>query len=272
MNNHILEHLNTCVILLNTDLRIVYVNPAAEMLFSMSLDRMENRPIRSIFYHESIFKKLTESLQSGRTFTEREVSLQVQVQEYVVDLNIIPIGVNKGKIKEIILEITSQDRHLRLSREEMLFSQQQISRDLLRSMAHEVKNPLGGIRGAAQLLEQELEPELLEYTQVIISEADRLKTLVDRMSGPRTKADRKLINIHAVTERVRTLMLADTELSIPIFFDYDPSIPEIFADEEQLIQAVLNLAKNGAQAISECKDCGIKKSENLRVDFAARDK
>jgi two-component system, NtrC family, nitrogen regulation sensor histidine kinase GlnL len=260
--NHILENLNTVVILLSSDLRILYINPSAEMFFSLSMDRMYNRPAHNVFYHENVFKKLEHSIQSGRTFTEREVSLQIQQQETIVDLNITPLfGSNsiKAKSKEVLLEITPQDRHLRISREEMLFSQQQVSRELLRSMAHEVKNPLGGIRGAAQLLEQELESGLKEYTQVIIDEADRLKTLVDRMSGPKTKANKEWINIHSVAERVRTLMSADSELIIPIFFDYDPSIPEIYADSEQLIQAILNLLKNAAQAITESKHCSEKK-------------
>jgi len=258
--NHILENLNTVVILLSSDLRILYINPSAEMFFSLSLDRMYNRPASTIFYHENVFKKLDHSIQSGRTFTEREISLQIQQQESIVDLNITPlISGSSNKTKEVLLEITPQDRHLRISREEMLFSQQQVSRELLRSMAHEVKNPLGGIRGAAQLLEQELESGLKEYTQVIIDEADRLKTLVDRMSGPKTKANKEWINIHSVTERVRTLMSTDSELSVPIYFDYDPSIPDIYADSEQLIQAILNLLKNAAQAITESKQCLEKK-------------
>jgi two-component system, NtrC family, nitrogen regulation sensor histidine kinase GlnL len=269
--NHILENLNTVVILLSSDLRILYANPSAEMFFSLSLDRMHNRPASTILYHNNIFKKLNDSIQSGRTFSEREVSIQVQQQDSIVDMSITPLIStvnNKIKTKEILLEITPQDRHLKISREEMLFSQQQISRELLRSMAHEVKNPLGGIRGAAQLLEQEFEPaineserlnELKEYTQVIIGEADRLKNLVDRMTGPKTKANKQWINIHSVTERVRTLMLADNELIVPIYFDYDPSIPDIYADSEQLIQAVLNLIKNAAQSITECKNCKDKK-------------
>jgi len=110
---------------------------------------MYNRPASTIFYHENVFKKLDHSIQSGRTFTEREISLQIQQQESIVDLNITPlISGSSNKTKEVLLEITPQDRHLRISREEMLFSQQQVSRELLRSMAHEVKNPLGGIRGA----------------------------------------------------------------------------------------------------------------------------
>lgn len=258
--NHILENLNTVVILLSSDLRILYVNPSAEMFFSLSLDRMYNRPVNTIFYHEHLFNKLNNCIQSGRTFSEREVCLQIQQQETIVDLDITPlINANRNKTKEILVEITPQDRHLRISREEMLFSQQQVSQELLRSMAHEVKNPLGGIRGAAQLLEQELDSGLKEYTQVIIDEADRLTTLVDRMTGPKTKSKKQWINIHSVTERIRTLMLADNELKVPVYFDYDPSIPEIYADPEQLIQAILNLLKNAAQSISESKFCKEKK-------------
>ncbi len=259
--NPILENLNTVILLLNSDLRILYANPAAEMFLSLSLDRMFNRPIDAIINHENIIHYLKNANQSGRTFTEREVNLHMQQQDSTVDLNITPI-INKNKTKEIILELSPLDRQLQISKEELLFSQQQASRELLRSMAHEVKNPLGGIRGAAQLLEQEFNEhsaELKEYTQVIIGEADRLKNLVDRMSGPKIKTNKQWINIHSVTERVRKIMQTDMQLTIPLYFDYDPSIPEIYADAEQLIQAILNLTKNAAQSITECKDCKIKK-------------
>ncbi len=263
----ILENLSTVVLLLNTELRILYANPAAEMFFSVSLDRMLNRPLNDIILNKEPLDKLQDIVDSGKTLMERELRLIIQQQESIVDLYMSPV--TQGKNTEVLLEITPQDRHLKITREEALFSQQQVSRELIRSMAHEVKNPLGGIRGAAQLLEQELEllegVDLGEYTRIIISEADRLKNLVDRMSGPQNRSNKRWINIHQVCERVRVLMANDKTLAIPLYFDYDPSIPDIYVDEEHIIQALLNLVRNAAQSIHECEDC-----EDKRVTIKTR--
>jgi len=175
----------------------------------------------------------------------------------VVDFTVQPIQSNHLNT-QILIEFNQLDRHLRISKEENLLAQNETVRALLRSMAHEVKNPLGGIRGAAQLLEKELNqipdnPDLIEYTQVIINEADRLKKLVNRMLGPNTLPNQTMVNIHSVTERVRSLLKADKSRQVKIFFDYDPSIPEIKFDPEHLIQAVLNIVRNAVQALSEQK-------------------
>ena len=260
-SDYILDHLNTIIVLLSTDLRIIYVNPAAEMFFSTSLDRMLNRPFIEVIHHQDMIAKLSHSLQSTQPLSEREVKVLLHQQEKIVDIHITPILDTKNK--EILLEIMQQDRHLKITREEALFSQQQMSRELLRSMAHEVKNPLGGLRGAAQLLQDELQQQqiddLQEYTEVIIKEADRLKNLVDRMGGPKNKAEKKWVNIHEICERVHILIQNDECFSIPVITDYDPSIPEIFVDPEQIIQALLNLTRNAAQSISECAHCLQKK-------------
>jgi two-component system nitrogen regulation sensor histidine kinase GlnL len=147
----------------------------------------------------------------------------------------------------LLAELRPIEEQLRHAREERLVFEQQSNRELIRNLAHEIKNPLGGLRGSAQLLERELErPELREYTQVIIKEADRLQTLMDRMLTPHRAPQLEPLGVHEVLERVRSLVRA--EFGVEIVRDYDPSLPEIAGDREQLIQAVLNIARNAAQA------------------------
>ena len=155
--------------------------------------------------------------------------------------------------EEIIIEMVPLEQQARQDREERLVEQAQTNKELIRNLAHEIKNPLGGIRGAAQLLEMEMEsPELTEYTQVIIREADRLQSLVDRLLAPHRRphlvGD---VNIHEVCERVRSLIMAEFPKGLRVVRDYDTSIPEFRGDREQLIQTVLNIAHNACQALAE---------------------
>lgn len=156
-------------------------------------------------------------------------------------------------IEEIIVEMIPLEQQTRQDREERLAEQAQTNKELIRNLAHEIKNPLGGIRGAAQLLEMEMEsPELTEYTQVIIHEADRLQSLVDRLLAPHRRPHMVGdVNIHEVCERVRSLILAEFPKGLRVVRDYDTSIPEFRGDHEQLIQTVLNIAHNACQALSE---------------------
>jgi len=154
---------------------------------------------------------------------------------------------------ELVLEMTPQEQQARLDREERLLDQAQANKELIRNLAHEIKNPLGGIRGAAQLLQMEVESrDLIEYTQVIIHEADRLQTLVDRLLAPHRRphvvGD---VNIHEVCERVRAVLMAEFSQGLEVDRDFDPSIPEFRGDREQLIQATLNIAHNAALALAE---------------------
>ena len=154
---------------------------------------------------------------------------------------------------EIVVEMVPLEQQTRQDREERLAEQAQTNKELIRNLAHEIKNPLGGIRGAAQLLEMEIETEeLTEYTQVIIREADRLQSLVDRLLAPHRKPHMVSdVNIHEVCERVRSLILAEFPKGLTVVRDYDTSIPEFRGDHEQLIQTVLNIAHNACQALAE---------------------
>jgi two-component system, NtrC family, nitrogen regulation sensor histidine kinase GlnL len=153
---------------------------------------------------------------------------------------------------EFIVELLPLEAQTRQDREERLIDQAQANKELIRNLAHEIKNPLGGIRGAAQLLEMEIDPQLKEYTRVVIHEADRLQTLVDRLLAPHRRphvvGD---VNIHEVCERVRSLILAEFPRGLRVVRDYDTSIPEFRGDREQLIQAVLNIAHNACQALMD---------------------
>ena len=153
----------------------------------------------------------------------------------------------------IIVEMIPLEQQTRQDREERLAEQAQTNKELIRNLAHEIKNPLGGIRGAAQLLELEMESaELSEYTQVIIREADRLQSLVDRLLAPHRRPHMVSdVNIHEVCERVRSLILAEFPKGLRVVRDYDTSIPEFRGDHEQLIQTVLNIAHNACQALAE---------------------
>jgi len=168
---------------------------------------------------------------------------------------------------QIIVELLPLEQQTRQDREERLADQAQANKELIRNLAHEIKNPLGGIRGAAQLLEMEIETRgLREYTQVIIHEADRLQTLVDRLLAPHRRphlvGD---VNIHEVCERVRSLILAEFPKGLQVVRDYDTSIPEFRGDREQLIQSVLNIAHNACQALNERIAAG-----DARLTFSTR--
>ncbi len=246
----ILENLATAVVLLNKRLRIEYMNPAAEMLLEASVRQLNKKQITDWFTADGAeLENLYESLHSGHPYTRREARLvNHNGHELTVDYSVNPVP-GQGEA-QLLIEIEARDRLMRIEREEELLSRHATARTLVRGLAHEIKNPLGGLRGAAQLLERELEDiRLHEYTQVIIDEADRLRNLVDRLLGPRKLPKIEAVNIHAILERVCSLIRAETAGQIEILRDYDPSIPELQGDAEQLIQAVLNIMRNSMQAM-----------------------
>jgi two-component system nitrogen regulation sensor histidine kinase GlnL len=156
-----------------------------------------------------------------------------------------------------LLEISPVDRMVRITREEHLLSETRATQNMLRGLAHEIKNPLGGLRGAAQLLAGELKEDYLrEYTDVIINEADRLRKLVDRMFGPNIAPAKKALNVHNVLEHIRHLAMAETPTGIEFKVDYDPSIPDINADRDLLVQAILNIVRNAVRAASNSNNNG----------------
>lgn len=251
LHQRILDNLSTTVLLFDQGLRLRYVNPAGEMLFAISARHLLGQSTAELLPHTDLNRALREAADTGHPFTEREVQVHLNGGRRVtVDITVMVLD-EQTQTRELLVELVQVDRQLRISRDERLVAQQQATRELLRGLSHEVKNPLGGLRGAAQLLERELHDEQLkEYTQVIISEADRLQALVDRMLGPNALPRRRSINIHEVLEHVRNLVKAEARDGLRIHRDYDPSIPNLEADADQLIQAVLNIVRNAVQALS----------------------
>jgi two-component system nitrogen regulation sensor histidine kinase GlnL len=247
----ILENLTYTVIMFDTDLRLDYINPAGEMLFAISVNRLKGQLATALLPADShLLVAMQRGLESGHPFTEHEVPLLLPgPREITVNYTVVPLKLSSGDYG-LLVELQQVDRQLRILREEQQLAQQQTLRSLVRGLAHEIKNPLGGLRGAAQLLERELPNEgLKEYTQIIIGEADRLQNLVNRMLGPNSVPNKKPLNIHQVLEHVRQLVRVEAPEGIAIISNYDPSIPEIMADRDQLIQAILNIVRNAVQAI-----------------------
>ncbi len=244
------DFLATGVLLVGGDGRIRYVNSAAETLIGMSGVLLVGQAFDSLFGHNTeLVAALNAARETRETVTEHD--LLVQANGHPAVSMSCTITVHEDHEWALTLELRPADQRLRIARQENIRAQQEASRELLRNLAHEIKNPLGGIRGAAQLLEHELSRESLrEYTQVIIKEADRLQSLMERLLTPHRLPKLSPVNIHEVLERVRSLLLAETPHGIRIRRDYDVSLPEIRADAEQLIQAVLNIARNAVQAMN----------------------
>ena len=251
LHTSILDNLQTAILLVDPDLSISYINSAAEALLKSSGNRLIGTAIDSLFAEgPGSTSSLNDAINTLSSFTQRETRLRMPGgQSITVDCGVTPI-IEKDIVKALVIELQPLDRLLRISREEGLLTSQQNSHALIRGLAHEIKNPLGGLRGAAQLLARELpDAALSDYTQIIIEEADRLGKLVDRLLGSHNLLEIKPLNIHQVVERVRTLIDAEADGRIAITRDYDPSIPELEGDQERLIQAVLNIARNAMQAL-----------------------
>jgi len=251
-----LELLATAVVALDEHFVVGYANPAAENLLATGAKSLLGQPFLHLFAERAELERaLAEALRTHWDYSAQSVTYSRAGREP------LPLACTMTRIDAsfaymhfaLLAELRPIEEQLRYAREERLVFEQQANRELIRNLAHEIKNPLGGLRGSAQLLERELEllrlgarsGELREYTQVIIKEADRLQRLMDRMLTPHRAPRIELLGIHEVLERVRSLVRA--EFGVDIQRDYDPSLPPVLGDREQLIQAVLNIARNAAQ-------------------------
>jgi len=243
---------NPVLLVRQPGLRVVYANPAAEASFALSRKVMVELTLPDLFGASEELDTMIESVLLRKFDVRRQdLVLQPPLQE-PMHAHVV-IGVLEPSVDTVVVEILPNEQKLRSDREERLLDLTAANKELIRNLAHEIKNPLGGIRGAAQLLEFELPDRALrEYTQVIIKESDRLQTLVDRLLEPhRHPHIVSSLNIHEVLERVRSVVLAEFPNGLDIVRDYDASLPEIRGDMEQLIQAVLNIVHNAAQALHE---------------------
>lgn len=245
-----LEHLTTAIILLDAQSRVAYLNPAAENLFALSRTNLLGQPLQHAFTHtEQLFSTIQSALVNHASHIEHELILGTHTSNTKFHLSCTATQLPLSNYA-LMLEFHTIDRPLKLAREEQMLDQTQANRLLLRNLAHEIKNPLGGIRGAAQLLERELDkPALREYTQVVIQEADRLRSLMENLLTPQHEPHFSALNIHEVLERVRSVVLAEFPEGLHIQRDYDISLPALSGDKEQLIQVVLNIVRNAAQAM-----------------------
>jgi two-component system, NtrC family, nitrogen regulation sensor histidine kinase GlnL len=244
-----LDLLATAVVVLDDDFVVRYANPAAENLLTAGARSLIGQPFLGLFAERT---ELERSLEEARVihwdYSARNITY-VRMGREPVPLSCTVTRIDAFGVA-LLAELRPIEQQLRIEREARIESEQQANRELIRNLAHEIKNPLGGLRGSAQLLERELErQELREYTQVIIKEADRLQALMDRMLTPHRTPRLEPVGVHEVLERVRSLVRA--EFGIESVRDYDPSLPEILGDREQLIQAVLNIARNSAQVGSK---------------------
>jgi two-component system nitrogen regulation sensor histidine kinase GlnL len=266
---HGLDLLATAVLVIDEDLSVRCLNAAAENMLELSSRHTIGLPLEKVFNEDA---KLVAAIGYARahncSYTEHDLVLSVAGKGRLqLACTVTPVEAGGA----ILLELRHIEQQLKIAREERLLDQNQANRELIRNLAHEIKNPLGGIRGAAQLLDRELErPDLHEYTQVIMKEADRLQMLMDRLLTPHRLPKPAPLNIHEVLERVRSVILAEYPEGVVIRRDYDSSLPLVNGDREQLIQATLNIVRNAAQAMDGKGEIRLRTRVARQVTLARR--
>ena len=252
----ILENQSTAVLWLDGSLRLAYLNPAAETLLKLDGRQALGNAITDCLPHAREFAAaLARAAERRETFTQRELKLPLADVEdaasITVDCTATPVAERDGDTP-LLVELVPLDRHLRISREDALIAQHAANRLLARNLAHEIRNPLGGLRGAAQLLERRLPDEALkEYTRIIMGEADRLSALVDAMLGPARAPARRPVNIHELLEHVARLTESEAPAALELKRDYDPSLPDLSLDRGEIVQVLLNVARNAREAMQD---------------------
>jgi two-component system nitrogen regulation sensor histidine kinase GlnL len=251
----LLDALATGVVLLDAADGVIHANVAAQGLLGVGLNQARGRPFLDLFVeHAPLQALLQRARERGEVFAERELALRplsAPRDVRVIDVTVTPVE-DHGGARRLLLEMVDAVPRNRINRENELRARLEGSRMMTRQLAHEIKNPLGGLRGAAQLLERQLpDAALREYTGVIINEADRLTALVDSMTGPTRVPHKTPMNVHEICEHVFRLLEAEAKpgAEIALERDYDPSVPDGFFDRNQLVQALLNLARNALQAV-----------------------
>ncbi|MBL0395046.1 PAS domain-containing protein [Ramlibacter monticola] len=256
--------LATLVAVVRGDGTVLFANSALEDALGLSRRNIEGTSLLPLFAEPAILRTALDGARINEYAALRYDARLLRQQGEPVPVHVVLAQTEVQD--EFVVELLPLEAQTRQDREERLIDQVQANKELIRNLAHEIKNPLGGIRGAAQLLEMEIDPQLKEYTRVVIHEADRLQTLVDRLLAPHRRphvvSD---VNIHEVCERVRSLILAEFPKGLKVVRDYDTSIPEFRGDREQLIQAVLNIAHNACQALAQRIETG-----DAQVTFKTR--
>ncbi|MGQ1142744.1 nitrogen regulation protein NR(II) [Acinetobacter baumannii] len=254
----LVDNLTTAILLIDSIFNIFYLNSACEALFDISLLRASGQPVLNLLHAPddtfNTHEALLNTLKTGQPYTRREAIINVNFKDLHVDYTVSQLNAGKSYHPLLLIELNPIDRMLKISKEENLIQQHQVARQLVRGVAHEIKNPLAGIRGATQLLARSLNDEsYAEFTDIIINEVDRLTNLADTMLGSRQLPSYENVNVHEPLERVRSLIANQTKKKIKITRDYDLSLPDVKADRDQLIQVMLNISVNAIQAITENK-------------------
>lgn len=255
MADNILASLSAAILCVDHELRLKFINQSAEVLLEISGTRYCGHPVSEIIANTAELEPiLYDALQTGQPYTRRRSRIDLPSGHTInVDYSVTPIS--EDEWPQLLIELYPLDRYLRIDRDEALRDHQEITRQMVRGLAHEIKNPLGGIRGSAQLLAKELEDgDQREYTDIIISEADRLTALVDRLLGPKSAPEPSATNVHELLERACRLIELESEGSIRVERDYDPSIPELYIDRELMQQAFLNIARNAMQCLADTEE------------------
>ena len=251
LHDSLLDALTTAVAIIDAHGAVDYLNAAAQTLLAVGINQARGRPLAELVRESAPIEALVARARLGsEPIAQRELRIAPTTRgdsHFVVDCTASPIDAAR-----VLLEISDTTRQQRISRDNALLAQLDGSRQMVRQLAHEIKNPLGGLRGAAQLLERELPGEpLKDYTRLIIREADRLRKLVDNLLGPGAPPNKTSINPHEMLQHVYQLLRSEAPGGIAILRDYDPSLPAVFADRDQMIQAMLNLGRNAVQALGE---------------------
>ncbi|MDH3777265.1 MAG: nitrogen regulation protein NR(II) [Gammaproteobacteria bacterium] len=245
-----LDSVSAGVILLDEHLLIVDLNPAAENILGISSRRARGQSLLQLVDDEPEMREILSRVAVTGDHYANEIRLaptEVHSEERIIDCHVSPVEIDNARL---LVEVTDVTRRMQISRENALLIQHGAGRQMIRQLAHEIKNPLGGIRGAAQLLERQLDdPELHEYTDVVISETDRLAGLVDTLLGPGGPPNKQPVNVHELLEYVVRIIEAEDDRKLTITRDYDPGLPLIDLDRDQMVQAFLNLMRNAAAAL-----------------------
>ena len=256
----LLESMATAVLVFDANRVLTYINQAGEVMFAHGARHACGRTLHELVSNaDELADELARSLVSEQVLSHRGCLLELpDAPDLRVNCTFTAITDVSGA-PCVLLELRQADHQLRIEQEERLITQQQATHELVRGLAHEIKNPLGGLRGAAQLLEGEIQDEALrEYTQIIIGEADRLSALMDNMLGPNTLPKIQAVNIHEVLERACDLVRAEAGVNLGFHQNYDPSLPDLQADPDLLLQAVLNIVRNAAQALNNSGDISLR--------------
>jgi two-component system nitrogen regulation sensor histidine kinase GlnL len=251
---HLFDSMISAVLVINRELQVLYANQAALTFLNTGLKQLYRFHIDHIVAFSTINRdKIKEAFATHEGFSENDVEVCLH-DERVLRFDIAVSYVELNQAPCLMIEAKHIDQQKRITQESLQLAQQQAAKQLIRGLAHEIKNPLGGIRGAAQLLSLELkDKEQQEFTQMIMTQSDRLRNLVDNLLGPNSLPKQRLVNLHKPIEEVYQIVRSDNPYNINLVRDYDPSIPDIFVDEDMLLQAVLNIVRNAMQALQHAE-------------------